>query len=126
MTIKSTKRELRKRRHARVRSRMQGTATCPRVSVFKSAQHIFVQVIDDSKHMTLIGLGDFGPKTKMGASASKELTAKISSAFAIGEKVAAELKKQKIEKVVFDRGGFKYHGRIKAVADGLRSVGIKL
>lgn len=122
----NSKQELRKRRHARVRSRMAGTATCPRVSVFKSARHIFAQAIDDSKHMTLTGFGDFNQKTKISVHAPKELSTKAGNAFMIGEKIAAELKKRKIEKAVFDRGGFKYHGRIKAVADGLRSGGIKL
>jgi len=123
MTKTNVKNSHRIRRHARLRAKVSGTASRPRVAVFKSNQYMYVQVIDDVSHKTLIGLGD--EKMKSG-SAPKEAGAKEKRAFALGETVAEKLKGLKITEAVFDRGGFKYHGRIKAVADGVRTGGIKM
>ena len=130
---KISKRQHRIMRHHRVRSKIVGTAERPRVSVFKSNRNIFIQFIDDISGKTLLsnkiqkdrGEGPvrsrvFVAKTKKSKVGKTEKTASIS------EMLADEAKKAGIKEVVFDRGGFKYHGRIKAVADGLRKGGIKL
>lgn len=123
MTKTNVKNSHRIRRHTRLRAKISGTAERPRVAVFKSNQYMYVQVIDDIAHATLIGLNDEKMK---GGGAPKEAGAKEKKAFALGETVAEKLKGMKITEVVFDRGGFKYHGRIKAVAEGIRAGGIKL
>ena len=102
------KQEKRKRRHRRVRAKINGTAEVPRLCVFRSNKYIYAQIIDDEKNKTL-------------ASAKAELK----SADKVGEEVAKKAIKQKIKKVVFDRGGYKYHGRVKALADAARSAGLK-
>lgn len=103
------------RRHTRVRTKVKGTAKCPRLSVFRSNKYIFLQLIDDSKGKTIISLSNIKsnkkvPKTESSKEAGKELA-----------KLAIE---KKIKKVVFDRGGYKYHGRVKAVAEGAREGGL--
>lgn len=123
MTKTNAKNSHRIRRHARLRAKVSGTAERPRVAVFKSNQHMYIQVIDDIAHKTLIGMNDEKMK---GGGAPKEAGAKEKKAFALGETVAEKLKGMKVAQAVFDRGGFKYHGRIKAVAEGIRAGGIKL
>lgn len=105
------------RRHNRIRSELSGTAERPRVSVFKSNKHTYVQVIDDVAGKTLV------------SSELKAMTVKgkkTEAAVGIAQKVAAKMKEKGITTAVFDRGGFKYHGRIKAIAEGLRTSGIKI
>lgn len=111
----TTRNQNRIKRHKRVRAKVKGTAKVPRLCVFKSLQHIYVQLIDDEKNKVLASASDFEVKAK---------TKKDASA-GVGKLIASEAKKIKIEKVVFDRGGFVYHGRIKAVADGAREGGLK-
>lgn len=108
------------RRHRRVRSKILGTAQRPRVSVFKSNKHVFVQFIDDGKNKTLIS------NKVISDSKSKIKGNKTDKASQIGETLAEKAKEIGIKEIVFDRGGFKYHGRIKAVAEGLRKGGLKL
>lgn len=124
----TTKRTQRIRRHGRVRARISGTAQRPRVAVFKSNRHLYVQVIDDVTRKTLIGLGDVGKTSSAKKPAAKIVPAesKVKSAFDIGQTIGSKLKASGITQVIFDRGGFKYHGRIKAVADGLRSGGVQV
>lgn len=106
-------------RHKRVRSRIFGTAEIPRVSVFKSNRHVFAQFIDDTSGKTIVSSKIVpGPKSKTKGSKT-EIASKI------GETLAEKAKEAGIKKAVFDRGGFKYHGRIKAIAEGLRRGGIK-
>lgn len=112
------KREHRIRRHARVRAKISGSSERPRVSVFRSNRHIFVQVIDDVSHKTLIS-GTVAGTGKSGRKGTKSALAKT-----IGGKVAQALKEKGITKVVFDAGGYAYHGRVKAVAEALREGGI--
>lgn len=104
------------RRHRRVRAKIQGSTQRPRLSVFRSNRGLYLQLIDDSKHQTLV------------SAAIKELDQTVSKkteqAFKLGELLAAKAKDQKISSVVFDRGGYKYHGRVKAVADGARAGGL--
>jgi large subunit ribosomal protein L18 len=107
----------RKKRKIRIRKKVKGTKDRPRVSVFRSNRHIYAQVIDDEKHITLASLNDLKIKTKK--------TSKKEIARSVGEELAKILKKKKIKSVVFDRGGYKYHGRVKEIAEALRNSGIK-
>ena len=106
-------------RHKRVRARIVGTAQRPRVSVFKSNKHIFVQLIDDESGKTILS------SKVVSAKKSKIKGNKNEKASEIGKIVAEKAKTTGIKEVIFDRGGYKYHGRIKAVADGLRAGGMK-
>jgi large subunit ribosomal protein L18 len=112
----------RKRRHVRVRARVSGTAARPRLCVFRSSAHIYAQVIDDQQGHTLVAACDIEElvRERAGDKATKSERAKI-----VGELVAERAKSAGIETVVFDRGGFLYHGRVKAVADGARSGGLQ-
>ncbi len=109
------KRADRIKRHKRVRAKIIGTKEVPRVSVFRSAKHIYAQVIDDASGKTLLFSSD---------DALKESN-KIKKSLKAGELLGETMKGKGILKAVFDRGGFKYHGRVKALADGLRNAGIK-
>ncbi|MCX6759767.1 MAG: 50S ribosomal protein L18 [Candidatus Nealsonbacteria bacterium] len=110
--------ERRKRRHKKIRSRIRGTSDKPRLCVFKSSKHIYAQLIDDDKGKTILAYNDSGIKK------SKKET-KVKTAFEVGKLIAKEALGKKMEKVVFDRGGNRYHGRIKALADGAREGGLK-
>ncbi len=105
----------RKRIHKRIRAKIVGTALRPRLSVFKSAKYMYAQLIDDDKAKVLVQVSDL--KFKKGK--------KTGNATEIGKLIAKEALAKKIEAVVFDRGGFVYHGRVKAVADGAREGGLK-
>lgn len=109
------------RRHLRVRKRVFGTAERPRMAVYKSLRHTFVQIIDDEKQTTLVGLASNGKTIAASLGGGKK--ADVAKKLGI---MAAKLAKEKgIEKVVFDRNQFRYHGRIKAVADGAREGGLQ-
>lgn len=108
---------LRLKRHRDLRNKVSGTSARPRISVYRSLKHIFVQVIDDTTHTTLIGLSDKACKPGLTGLERSE---------AVATSVADQLKAKKITAVVFDRGGFKYHGRVKQIADTLRASGITL
>ncbi len=116
------KRQHRITRHKRVRAKIEGTSKRPRVAVFKSNQHTYVQVIDDVLGKTLLSVSDYsGKKSK-----TKIKTNKSQGALKVGEVLAEKMKEKGIDKAIFDRGGFKFHGRVKAVADGLKNGGIKI
>lgn len=108
------------RRRIRIRAKVTGTAERPRLAVFKSAQHIYVQLIDDNAGRTLVALND----QKIVGAKTKTKNRKTVNAETIGKTVGAEILKKGYKKIVFDRGGYKYHGRVKAVADGLRQAGL--
>lgn len=117
MVNKPDKNVARLRRHRRVRGRLSGTAECPRLDVFRSSKHIYAQVIDDVTGTTLAsassldkGFGDGGGN--------------IDAAAKVGKALAERAIAKGIKKVVFDRGGFVYHGRVKALADGAREGGL--
>ncbi|MBU3965502.1 50S ribosomal protein L18 [Patescibacteria group bacterium] len=118
-----------KRRHLRTRAKIKGTAEAPRLSVFRSNKHIFAQLINDSDSKTIASASDIGmglKDKKATKSKTKESVArKINIAKEVGKLIAEKAKKIGIGKVVFDRGGLKYHGRIKSVADGAREGGLK-
>lgn len=116
--MRKLKREQRKSRHNRVRAKIKGTESVPRVSVFRSNRHVFVQLIDDAAGKTLVSsVVKSGKKTAMKGT-------KTEGASAIGEMLAKKAQDAGINKVVFDRGGFKYHGRVRALAEGLRKGGL--
>ncbi|MBZ9578417.1 50S ribosomal protein L18 [Patescibacteria group bacterium] len=129
------KREKQLRRHERVRAKIFGTKGRPRLCVFRSSKHIYAQLIDDEKSYTLAEASDLEFKkptvhtqqkrqTK-DKKVEKKLSGKIETAFEVGKLIAKKALKQKIEKAVFDRGGYKYHGRVKALAEGARKGGLK-
>lgn len=119
MAVK-TKSAQRARRHARVRKYVSGTVARPRLSVTRSARHMFVQVIDDTKGLTLASASTMEADLR---AAELDKTAKAKR---VGELVAERAKAAGIEAVVFDRGGNKYHGRVAAVAEGAREGGLAL
>lgn len=119
--MKTTKSQKRISRHNRVRAKIKGTAEKPRIAIYKSNKFTYAQAIDDIAGKTLIAISDYAGKKTKAAKGSK-----VEKATSNGKALAEALKKKGIETVVFDRGGFKYHGRIKALADGLREAGIKM
>lgn len=124
MSHEKNKRIHRIKRHARVRARISGSAKRPRVAVFKSNQYIYAQVIDDKVGKTLMSISDYGGKKAKAKTKTKDKKSEV--AFKMGELLAEKMKKEGITEVVFDRGGFKFHGRIKSVADGLIKGGVKI
>jgi|SRR5690349_17942803 large subunit ribosomal protein L18 len=112
----------RKRRHVRVRAKVNGTAARPRLNVFRSSAHIYAQVIDDVQGHTVAAASDLEQEVKDRAGSEAK---KTDRARAVGAVIAERAKAAGFEDVVFDRGGFLYHGRIKAVADGAREGGLK-
>jgi large subunit ribosomal protein L18 len=124
MIGKSSKDQTRQKVHTRIRKKIQGTAERPRLSVYRSVSHIYAQVIDDAKGATIVaatsiekGKGVKGEKRPTGGN--------LSSAKEVGKLIAERAKQKGIEKVVFDRGGYLYHGRVKALADAAREAGLK-
>lgn len=115
------KQEQRNRRRGRVRAKIIGTPQRPRLSVYRSLIHIYAQLIDDSTGKTLAASSD----KEIGKPAKSDMSAKVAKAYAVGQALAEKAKKASIEQVVFDRGGNKYHGRVKALADGAREGGLK-
>ncbi|TSC62280.1 MAG: large subunit ribosomal protein L18 [Parcubacteria group bacterium Gr01-1014_48] len=115
MTKTDIKTKTRERRHTKVRFSVSGTKEKPRLSVYRSNKYIHAQIIDDENSRTLVGL-----TSKVISGKNKTETATIA-----GKKIAEEAKEKKITKVVFDRGGFVYAGRIKAFADGAREGGLE-
>jgi large subunit ribosomal protein L18 len=111
----------RKRRHVRVRAKVNGTPSRPRLNVFRSSAHIYAQVIDDLAGHTLVAASDLEAEIRERAGEDATKTAKAKT---VGQIIAERAKAAGIETVVFDRGGFLYHGRVKAVADGAREGGL--
>lgn len=120
MIKKIDKNEERLRRHTRVRKKISGTAETPRLSVYRSLNHIYVQVIDDVKGVTLCSASTMEKEVK---GEIKDMT-KTEAAKLVGKKVAERALKKGVKAVVFDRGGYLYTGRVQAVADGAREAGL--
>ena len=112
--------ESRSKRKRRIRKKVAGSPERPRLTVFRSAKHIYAQVIDDTKGITLVHVSTMGKDLKSGASDK----AKTDAAKLVGESIAKACKDKGIAKVVFDRNGYLYHGRIKALADAAREGGL--
>jgi large subunit ribosomal protein L18 len=108
-------------RHIRLRKKMSGTTERPRLAVFRSNQHIYAQLIDDSAGHTLVAASTLDPDLKDQASGD----GKIDGATAVGTSIAQKAKDAGVERVVFDRGGYAYHGRVKALAEAAREVGLE-
>jgi len=111
--------EARRRRHRRVRKKIRGTATRPRLAVFRSSKHVYAQAIDDDAGRTLAAASSLDNEVT-GSSAT------VDAAKAVGKLVGARVQALGISAVVFDRGGFRYHGRVAAVAEGAREAGLEL
>ncbi len=111
------KQRRRSRRKARIRKKITGTSTRPRMTIFKSNRHVYVQVIDDSRGATIVAANDLQKDLK-------GLRPTVANAAKLGEAVGARLKEKGIAGVVFDRNGYLYHGIVKALADGVRKTGI--
>lgn len=107
-----------------MRARLSGTAKTPRLCVFRANKHIYAQLIDDEKRKTILSVSDLKLRTKEIKSEGK-LKGKILIAFAVGQLIAQKALEKKMKKVVFDRGGYKYHGRVKALAEGARQAGLE-
>ena len=117
------KRERRERAHLRLRMRVRGSAERPRLSVYKSLKFIYAQVIDDDRGHTIAAASSADPDIRQqleGKAASNQKAAKL-----VGEAIAARAKEKGIEKVVFDRGGYVYHGNVKTLADSAREKGLQ-
>ena len=114
MQFKITKR---KQRHKRIRSKINGIKERPRLCVFRSNKHVYAQLIDDTEGKTLVSSNDFNLKKKTGG--------KTDQAKLVGKDLAQKASEKKIKEVVFDRGGYNYHGRVKALAEGAREGGLK-
>ena len=110
---------MRQKRHLRIRSRLVGTPLKPRLSVFRSAKHIYAQVIDDVNGVTLASASSIDKDSKVTNGGN------VSAATAVGKLVAEKALAAKIENVVFDRSGYLYHGRVKALAEAARAAGLK-
>jgi len=112
------KKEIRTRIHKRIRRKLAGTTERPRLAIFRSVAHIYAQVIDDSKGVTLVSASsvDKGARTNGG---------NVAAAKAIGKLVAERAKDKGVKQVVFDRGGYAFHGRVKALADAARAAGLE-
>jgi large subunit ribosomal protein L18 len=118
--MKLNRKESTRRRHNRVRRRLSGTADRPRLSVYRSNQHIYVQVIDDVQQHTLVSASTVEPELKT----ELETGANCEASTAVGRLIAERSLAKGIKQVVFDRGGNLYHGRVKALADAAREAGL--
>ena len=118
MIEKLSRNFLRQRRHLRIRKRLSGTSEIPRLSVYRSLKHVYAQLIDDTQGKTLLSASskekDFSFEGSMAERAKK-----------VGELLAERMKEKSMDTLVFDRGGYKYHGRIAALAESMRSAGIQ-
>lgn len=117
MIRKESKNAVRERKHARVRAKVSGTSKCPRLCVFRSNKHIEAQIIDDVKRVTLCASSSVALKLENGSN--------IDAAKKVGADLASKAKALKIKSVVFDRGGYLYHGRVAALADAAREGGLE-
>ncbi len=114
---KATRAEGRSRRHVRVREKVRGSATRPRLAVFRSLTHIYAQLVDDDAGTTLVAASSLDAKDATGKRTER--------ARAVGAVLGDRAKQKGVTEVVFDRGGYRYHGRVKALADGVRAAGVK-
>jgi large subunit ribosomal protein L18 len=120
--LKKSRRLQRQRRHFRVRNKIKGTATRPRLVVFRSLKNIEGQLVDDDAAVTLVGMSTLAPDLRDFKAEGQNR--RVEHAFAAGKLLAEKAKSEGIDAVVFDRGGYRYHGRVKAFADGAREGGL--
>ena len=119
MIKKVARNDMRKARHTRIREKVSGTKELPRLNVFRSNNNIFAQIIDDESAITLVSASSIDKELKL------ENGGNVEAATKVGELLAKRAKKAKITKVTFDRGGYLYHGRVKALADAARANGLE-
>jgi len=117
MITQNKRNAIRQRIHSRIRVKLSGTGARPRLNVYRSLNHIYAQVIDDQKGETLVSASTLALKSKTGGN--------VASAKEVGKAIAERAVEKGIKSVVFDRGGFLYHGRIKALADAAREAGLE-
>ena len=120
MLTLTSKNVTRRRVHERIRKKVMGTSERPRLNVYRSLNHIYVQVIDDLKGVTLVSAN-----SAEGSKETRRVGGNLAAAKNVGKVIAERAKAKGIEKVVFDRGGYIYHGRVKALADSAREAGLK-
>ncbi len=118
MIYKTQKNEIRQRIHERIRHKVRGTAERPRLAVFRSVANIYVQVIDDADGRTLVSASSIEKGSRINGG-------NVAAAKTVGKLIAQRAKEKGIQKVVFDRGGYIYHGRVKALADAAREAGLE-
>lgn len=119
--MQSKKLTLRLRRHNRVRSIIHGTASRPRLCVYRSNRFVYAQLVDDDQKNTIVSSDDHSIKK----TSHKDYKGKIAKAYEVGQELGKQALAKGVEKVVFDRNGYKYHGRVKALAEGARAAGLK-
>ena len=122
MIHKTAKNEIRVRIHERIRHKLRGTAARPRLAIYRSVAHIYAQVIDDNGGKTLVSASSVDKGIKAGFPGSG---GNVAAAKTIGKLVAERAREKGIKQVVFDRGGYRYHGRVKALADAARAAGLE-
>ena len=120
MVSKKSRSEVRVKKHRRIRNRLSGTTACPRLAVFRSNNHMYAQIIDDTVGNTLVSASTLQKDVK----ANLEKTNNVDAAAYLGKVIAEKAIEKGIKDVVFDRGGFIYHGKIKALADAAREAGL--
>lgn len=121
MLTRLSKNQTRQRIHERIRSKILGTSERPRLSVYRSLNHIYAQLIDDMQGVTLASANSAEGKSK----GAKRAGGNVAAAKEVGKKIAERAKQKGVSKVVFDRGGYLYHGRVKALADSAREAGLQ-
>jgi len=117
-----TREEARLRRHLRIRKKISGTAEVPRLNVFRSLKHIYAQLVDDTTHRTLLTVSSLTPEVRTKIAGDKPKRTSVSRI--VGQVLAAKAKEQGVQRARFDRGGYLYHGRVRAVAEGAREAGL--
>src|SRR6201988_21189 len=117
MITQNKRNAIRQRLHSRIRAKLSGTGVRPRLNVYRSLNHIYAQVIDDQKGETIVSASTLALKSKTGGN--------VAAAKEIGKAIAEKAQEKGVKKVVFDRGGFLYHGRIKALAEATREAGLE-
>jgi len=120
MIPQTSRNDIRKRVHTRIRERMMGTSERPRLNIYRSLNHIYAQVIDDARGVTIASAS-----TVAGKKGAKKTGGNLGSAKEVGKQIAQKAREKGVKKVVFDRGGYIYHGRIKALADAAREAGLE-
>jgi large subunit ribosomal protein L18 len=124
MIGKASKNQTRTKIHTRIRKKIAGTTERPRLSIYRSVSHVYAQVIDDSRGVTLASAGTV-EKGKGQKGETRPTGGNVASAKEVGKLIAERAKEKGIKKVVFDRGGYLYHGRVKALADAAREAGLE-
>jgi large subunit ribosomal protein L18 len=122
MIPQTSRNEIRKRVHTRIRERMMGTSERPRLNIYRSLNHIYAQVIDDANGVTIASASTVAGKKAKG---TKTTGGNLGSAKEVGKQIAQKAREKGVKKVVFDRGGYIYHGRVKALADAAREAGLE-